>query len=103
MEKDMTWCNDSDKAFDLKCDNLRSEDWCHDDSNCVLKRKDPQMKSKFVAIKKIMTTEEIADSDVIIQITPDKKGFYVIKHRHMFGVQGELYHISDLHNILLAE
>jgi hypothetical protein len=50
-----------------------------------------------------MTTDEIATSDVVIQITPDKKGFYVIKHRHMFGVQGEKYHISTLSNILLAD
>jgi hypothetical protein len=100
----MTWCNDPDKAFDLKCESLMCEDFCHDDSECILKRKDSKMdKSTFVSIKRVMTTEEIATSDVVIQITSDKKGFYVIKHRHMYGVQGEKYHISDLPNILLAD
>jgi len=103
----MTWCTDPDKAFDLKCDHIKSEEWCDskDNSTCVLNRKETDMsdKSKFVLIKNVMTINELETSDVVIQITPDNKGFYVLKHRHMLDSQGQKYHISQLQNILLAK
>lgn len=32
------WCPDSDKAFDLHCQNLGCEDWCDDGSNCPIRK-----------------------------------------------------------------
>lgn len=94
------WCTDPDKAFDLRCPNLCSEEWCHDDSNCKLKRKD---KSMFISVKeKFDLTNELEKSKIIIQISKDKKEFTVLKHAKFPIAEGETYHISDFMNILTA-
>ena len=90
------WCNDPDGAFDIRCRNLGCEDWCKDNSNCSLQRKDQEM---FILVKKQIDTETIETADVVIQISKDRKTFNVLKHRH-FNADKE-YHISQLVHILV--
>lgn len=93
------WCNDPDKAFDIRCDSLGCEDSCKDNSNCPIQRKD---KTMYLIIKKEISTDVIDESETIIQISKDRKRFAVIKHNKFTPSEGKEYHISELKNILLV-
>jgi hypothetical protein len=95
------WCHDPDKAFDCSCNNLGCEDWCQDNSNCTLQKKDNTM---FIMVKeKFDLMEEMDNSEVVIQISKDKKTFSVIKSNKFRPAEGLTYHMSDLLNILTAD
>jgi len=94
------WCHDPDRAFDVRCRNLGCEDWCKDYFNCPIQRKDQKM---FISIKKnLELIKEMDSSEVVIQISKDRKRFHVLKHNDFKDSECEEYHISELHHILLA-
>lgn len=94
------WCPDPDAAFDYHCGNLGCEDWCKDNFNCPIQRKDQKM---FISIKKkLELMEEMDNSVAVIQISKDKKRFSVLKHDKFKDSEGKEYHMSELNNILMA-
>lgn len=91
------WCLDPDEAFDIGCHSIGVEDWCKDNSNCHLQRKDRKM---YILAKRQINLKEIDESDIVIQIHQDGKTFSVLKHRLM--ETDKEYHMSHLKNILTA-
>lgn len=91
------WCENPDEAFDIRCRNLGCEDWCQDNSNCPIQRKDHDM---FILVQKEISLKVTEESDIVIHISQDGKMFSVIKHRFFPADRG--YPISQLKHILMA-
>ena len=95
----MTWCHDPDKAFDARCKNLGSEDWCKDNSQCPISGKDSKM---FISVNDELTTGMLHENPVIVEISKDGKKFTVLKHDKFKAAEKQEYHISTLKHILTA-
>ncbi len=92
----MGWCPDPEQ----ECTNLGCEDWCNDDSNCPLKRKDSSM---FILVNENkLTTRMLHEFPVIVEISEDGKTFKVISHAYFEESIKQEYHISQLKHILTA-
>jgi hypothetical protein len=98
MDQSKGWCSDPDGAFDAHCRNLSCEDWCKDNTDCPLQRKDQTM---YISLdKNPQSLKTIEMKDVLLEVSEDMKWFKIIKHRY-FHTQ-EKYHISQLKNVLFA-